>query len=87
QCKASCRVTEFVCERFLALSGYISSPLRTRLGVRNYERLARLGSILNIVLYQARVGGKRISVLFQKGKLEGRKQQRGTKVLEPSTSH
>jgi hypothetical protein len=34
------RVVEVGCEHFFGLSGYISSPRRTRLGVRNYERLA-----------------------------------------------
>ena len=36
-------------ESFFGLSGYISSPWRTRLGVRNYERLAMLSSILRVV--------------------------------------
>ncbi len=46
---ASCRVVEVGCERFFALSGYISSPKCTRLGVRNYERIAMLSSILRLV--------------------------------------
>ncbi len=37
QNEASCRVVEVGCERFFGLSGYVSSPRRTRLGVRNYE--------------------------------------------------
>ena len=37
------------CERFFGLSGYISSPRRSLLGVRNYERLAMLASILRTV--------------------------------------
>jgi hypothetical protein len=49
QCNASRRVVEVGCERFFGLSGYISSPRRTRLGVRNYERLAMLASILQNV--------------------------------------
>merc|ERR1711862_1073045 len=46
QCLASIRVVEVGCERFFSLSGYISSPLRTQLGVRTYERLAMLASIV-----------------------------------------
>ncbi len=49
QCEASCRVVEVGCERFFALSGYISAPKCTRLGVRNYERVAMLSSILKAV--------------------------------------
>ena len=44
QCEASRRVVEVGCERFFNLSGYVSSAKRTRLGVRNYERLAMLAS-------------------------------------------
>ena len=46
---ASRRVVEVGCERFFSLSGYISCPRRTRLGVRTYERLAMLASNLNCV--------------------------------------
>ncbi len=49
QCEASRCVVEVGCECFFALSGYISSPKRTRLGVRNYERIAMLSSILRLV--------------------------------------
>ena len=49
QCEASRRVVEVGCECFFALSGYISLPKRTRLGVRNYERIAMLSSILRLV--------------------------------------
>ena len=49
QREASRRVVEVGCERFFGLSGYISSPRRTRLGVRNYERLAMLSSILRVM--------------------------------------
>ncbi|EJK63933.1 hypothetical protein THAOC_15380 [Thalassiosira oceanica] len=45
----SYRVVEVGCERFFNLSGYISSPQRTRLGVRNYERLAMLASLVRNV--------------------------------------
>jgi hypothetical protein len=47
QKEASRRVTEVGCKRFFALSGYVSAPRRTRLGVRNYERLAMLSSIVH----------------------------------------
>ena len=49
QREASCRVVEVGCERFFGLSGYISSPRRTRLCVRTYERLAMLASIIQSV--------------------------------------
>ena len=49
QREASRRVVEVGCERFFGLSGYISSPRQTRLGVRNYERLAMLSSILRVM--------------------------------------
>lgn len=49
QCEASHQVVEVGCERFFALSGYISLPKRTWLGVRNYERIAMLSSILRSV--------------------------------------
>jgi hypothetical protein len=43
------RVTEAGCERFFGQSGYVSQPRRSQLGVRNYERLALLGHILQHV--------------------------------------
>jgi hypothetical protein len=46
QREASRRVTEVSCERVFGLSGYVSSPRRSMLGVRNYERLALLASNL-----------------------------------------
>ena len=46
QRNTSWRVVDVGCERFFGLSGYISSPRQTRLGVRNYERLVMLASIL-----------------------------------------
>lgn len=49
QCEASRCVVEVGCERFLNLSGYVSSAKRTRLGVRNYERLAMLASTVQNV--------------------------------------
>ena len=49
QCEAARRVVEVGCERFFSLSGYVSAPRRTRLGVRTYERLAMMASILQKV--------------------------------------
>ena len=49
QCERTQHVTEVGCEHFFGLSGNISSPCRTRLGVRNYERLVMLASILNVI--------------------------------------
>ena len=49
QKEASRRLVEVGCERLFGLSGYVSSPCRTRLGVRNYERLAMLSSIVQNV--------------------------------------
>ena len=46
QCEASRRMVEVACERFLSLAGYVSSRRCTRLGVRTYERLAILSSLL-----------------------------------------
>jgi hypothetical protein len=43
---ASIRVVEVGCERFFAISGYVSAPRRSRLDVRNYERLAMLSTII-----------------------------------------
>ena len=40
---------EVGCERFFGISGYISLPRQTRLGVRTYERLAMLASIFHTV--------------------------------------
>jgi hypothetical protein len=46
QREASRRVKEVSCERFFGLSGYVSSPRRSMLGVRNYKRLALFASNL-----------------------------------------
>jgi hypothetical protein len=43
------RVVEVGCEQFFGLSGYISSPRRTRLGVRTYVHVAMLASIIQSV--------------------------------------
>ena len=47
--EAARKVVEGGCKQFFSLSGYVSAPRRTRLGVRTYERLALLASILNNV--------------------------------------
>jgi hypothetical protein len=49
QCESARRVVEVGCERFFGLSGYVSSPRRSRLGVRNYERIAMLAMIVQTV--------------------------------------
>ncbi len=49
QREAAQRVVEVGCKRFFGLSGYISSPRRSRLGVRTYERVAKLASIIQNV--------------------------------------
>ena len=46
-------MVEVGCERFFGLSGYISQPRRSMLGVRNYERIALLSSILQNVFIDA----------------------------------
>ena len=46
QCEAAQKIVEVGCERFFAVSGYVSAPRRTRLGVRAYERLAMLAQIM-----------------------------------------
>jgi hypothetical protein len=43
------QVVEVGCEQFFGLSGYISSPRRSRLGVRTYKRVAMLASIIQNV--------------------------------------
>lgn len=45
--EASRRVTEVGCERFFSSSGYVSQLRRSRLGVRNYERISMLSFALN----------------------------------------
>jgi hypothetical protein len=49
QQEAARRIVEVGCERFFGLSGYVSGPRRTNLGVRTYERLAMLTSIVQNV--------------------------------------
>jgi len=46
QREAAWQVVEVGCEKFFGLSGYILSPRRSRLGVRTYERVAMLASII-----------------------------------------
>jgi hypothetical protein len=49
QREAARRTVEVGCERFFGLSGYVSGPRQTNLGVRTYERLAMLTSIVQNV--------------------------------------
>ncbi len=49
QHQAARQVVEVGCERFFGLSGYISSPRRSRLGVRTYERVSMLALIIQSV--------------------------------------
>ena len=49
QREAARRIVEVGCERFFCLSGYVSEPRQTNLGVRIYKRLAMLTSILHKV--------------------------------------
>jgi hypothetical protein len=51
QKKVSTRVVEVGCERFFALSGYVLAPRRSRLGVRSYEPLAMLSTMIVNSLY------------------------------------
>ncbi len=43
------RVVEIGCEQFFGLSGYISSPRHSRLGMRTFEHVAMLASIIQSV--------------------------------------
>lgn len=58
QREASRKVAEVGCERFFSLSGYVSAPRRTRLGVRTYEQLAMLASNLNNVYVDPEIAAK-----------------------------
>jgi hypothetical protein len=49
QWESSRRIVEVGCECFFGLSGYISSPRQTKLGVRMYECLAVLAAIVHTV--------------------------------------
>ena len=49
QREAARRIVEVGCERFFGLSGYVLGPRRTNLGVRKYEHLAMLTSIVQNV--------------------------------------
>ncbi len=49
QREAAWHIVEVGCERFFGLSGYVLGPRRTNLGVRTYERLAMLTSLVQNV--------------------------------------
>ena len=55
QAEASRKVTEVSCERFFGTSGYVSQPRRSRLGVRNYEKISALEHCAKYV-HRSRVG-------------------------------
>ena len=44
--EAALKNIEVGCELFFSLSGYVSEPCRTSLGVRTYKRIALLAAIL-----------------------------------------
>ena len=44
--EAALKNAEVGCEQFFSLSGYVSEPCRTRLGVRTYERIELVAAIL-----------------------------------------
>ena len=67
QCECSRRQVEVGCERFFSLSGYVSAPRRTRLGVRTYERLAMMASILNKVYVDKELVAKEYLKRCKKG--------------------
>jgi hypothetical protein len=54
--EASRRAVEVGCERFFGLSGYVSQPRRSMLGVRNYERLAMLATMLQSLFISIQTG-------------------------------
>ena len=49
QHEATRQVVEVGCEQFFGISGYISSPRRSRLGVQTYKHVAMLASIIQNV--------------------------------------
>jgi hypothetical protein len=49
QCEVAWQVVEVGCEQFFGLSGYISSPRCSRLGVQTYKHVAMLASIIQSV--------------------------------------
>ena len=58
QRNASWQVVEVGCKHFFGLSGYISSPRQTRLGMRNYKQLVMLVSILQNVYIDPEIVAK-----------------------------
>ncbi|KAL7479841.1 hypothetical protein ACHAW6_005559 [Cyclotella cf. meneghiniana] len=59
-------VNRFGCEHSLGLFAYVSSLHRTRLDVRNYERLAMLASILNAVSINPEWVAKEIYIIAKR---------------------
>ncbi len=53
QCEALRSMAEVGCEQFFSVSGYVSAPCQSKLGVRTYKRLALMASIINkIYIYK-----------------------------------
>jgi hypothetical protein len=82
QREAARRVAEVRCEWFFGLSGYISSPRRLRLGVRTYERVAMLASIIQSVCIDNKWVAQQYIERCKKGKLEEGEHRGDVKVLE-----
>jgi hypothetical protein len=62
------RVVEVGCERFFGLSGYVLGPRQTNLGVRTYERLAMLTSIVQNVFIDNKLVANEYLERCKKGK-------------------
>ncbi len=67
QRQAARGVVEVECEQFFGLSGYISSPRRSRLGVRTYEHVAMLASIIQSVYIDNKCVAPQYIEQFKKG--------------------
>jgi hypothetical protein len=55
QREMSRQVVEVPCERFFGMAGYVSLPRRSRIGVRNYERVAMLAVMLQHIFIDPEV--------------------------------
>ncbi|KAL7517279.1 hypothetical protein ACHAWF_000117 [Thalassiosira exigua] len=79
---AAMKVVEVGCKRFFFLSGYVSAPCHTQLGVRIYKRLVLLSSILqNMYIDDNWVANEYLRQLQGWGLEEG-EHKRCTQVLE-----
>ncbi len=61
------QVVEVGCEQFFGLSGYISSPRRSRLGVWTYKRVAMKASIIQSVYIDNHWVAQQYIEQFKKG--------------------